>query len=475
MNLRPILLALSLLAALIPGARSADASSRGYAERSAASSVTVHQNASRIPMYQLAIEVNTAARRIDGHMVLSFTNRSGQTLRDVVLRLYANFPPDIFGDGGDLRMDLRNVRADGQPATPRYEAGRSAARVALPAAAAPGADVRIELDWSANIRPWQRSDGTFSLPSYYPMLAAWTGDWRTDTTRFPDHVFVDAAHYEATITVPTGMQVISSGTTRQARQAEGRTTFEVTAGPVRELAFSVGKWASANAAHQGIAVNVYYKPGDGLEAAARQVALHAAASLAVYNDRFGAYPYGELDFHLINARRGFDIGVEFPGLIYLLVNGRYTEETRFVTAHEVAHQWWYGVVGNDIYREPWIDEAFAQYSPILVEEQVAGPVAAQRTYQRHVEQLASRSNAPCAMGLTTYASWNAYYAAVYGRCAKFLHTLRQELGDEAFFSGIRRYYADNKHGFGTTAEVRAALEAASGRELDALFKQWTGR
>jgi len=244
---------------------------------------------------------------------------------------------------------------------------------------------------------------------------------------------------------------------------------------VRELAFSVGKWARAHAAHQGIAVNVYHRPGDGLDAAARQVALHAAASLAVLNDRFGAYPYTELDFHLINARRGFDIGVEFPGLIYLLVNGRYTAETRFATAHEVAHQWWYGVVGNDIYREPWIDEAFAQYSAVLAEEQVAGPAAGERVYRQQVENRARRSNAPCGMGLTTYGSWTAYYAAVYGRCAQFLHVLRNEIGDEAFFGGIRRYYADNKHGFGTTAEVRAALEASSGRNLERLFKDWTGR
>jgi len=428
-----------------------------------------------IPSYQLAITVNPRTRRLDGHMQLRFTNRTGAPLRDVVLRLYPNFPPDVFGDGGDVRMDLRNVRAEDRPTTVRYEAGRTAARIPLPAPAEPGGEIRIELDWTANIRPWQRSDGTFPLPSYYPMLAAWTGEWRTDSTRFPDHVFVDAANYNATIAVPAGMQVIASGATRLARQANGQTTYEVSAGPVRELAFSVGKWATAHAEHQGIAVNVYHKPGDGLDASARQVALHAAASLAVLGDRIGPYPYAELDFHLINARRGYDIGVEFPGLIYLLVNGRYTGETRFVTAHEVAHQWWYGVVGNDIYREPWIDEAFAQWSAVLVEEQLAGAEAGLRTYRQQVERRAQRSNAPCGMGLTTFGSWNAYYAAVYGRCAKFLQVLRQELGDDAFFAGIRRYYAENKHGFGTSGEVRAALEASSGRNLQRLFKEWTGR
>ncbi|MDQ5852011.1 MAG: hypothetical protein M3380_08065, partial [Chloroflexota bacterium] len=246
-------------------------------------------------------------------------------------------------------------------------------------------------------------------------------------------------------------------------------------GPAREFAFSVGRFAAARASSGGIAVNAYHKPGDGLDGVARQVAQHAATSLAVFSEQFGAYPYGELDFHLINARRGYDIGVEYPGLIYLLVNSGYTANTRFVTAHEVAHQWWYGVVGNDIFREPWIDEGFAQWSPLLVEERVAGAAAAEQVYQAQIVRLAQRARAPAGLSVTAYGGWNAYYASAYGRGAQFLYTLRRELGDAAFFAGIRRYYADNVHGIGTTAEVRAALEASSGRDLGALFKEWTGR
>ena len=465
------LLVLAVFAGLLgpsPGDAAGSTTARGPNLRS-------QQPAPAIPTYVLNMDVDTGAGRLTGHLRLDFTNRTGAPLRDVVLRLYPNYPQDTFGDGGNLRSEVSNVQAGGQPATFGYEASRTAVRIPLPAAAAPGAPVRVELDWSATFRAWERSDGSFPLPSYYPMLAVWSGGWRTDVTQFPDRVFADAAMYQATIAVPKGLTVISGGSTTPAGERGGKTLYQAAIGPAREFAFSVGRFAAARATHDGITVNVYHKPGDGLDAAARQVALHAAASVAVYNDRFGAYPYRELDFHLINARRGFDIGVEYPGLIYLLVNGSYTAGTRFVTAHEVAHQWFYGVVGGDIYREPWLDEGFAQWAPLLVEERFAGAAAAEQVYQQQIVRLARRSKAPCGLGITAYGGWSAYYAAVYGRCSQFLYTLRKELGDEAFFGGIQRYYAANKHRVATSADVRAAFEASSGRKLGAIFREWTGR
>jgi aminopeptidase N len=428
-----------------------------------------------VPRYDLSINVDPGRGRMSGSMTLEWRNQTGTTLPDAVLRLYPNFPPDVFGDGGDLRMDVSNVRANGVAVAAPLEAQGTAVRVPLPRPAAPGDTITIALDWNATMKPWDEQDGTQPLPSYYPMLAAWAGEWRADVTRFADRVFARAAIYRARITVPAGSTVIASGLTIGSQTANNTTTFDIVTGQVREFAFSVGRFAKATASHAGIAINVYHKPNDGLAEAARQVALHTAASLLVYNERFGAYPYAELDFHLINARRGYDIGVEYPGLIYLLINGRYTDNTRFVTAHEVAHQWWYGVVGNDIFNEPWIDEAFAQWSPLLVEEFWAGPAAAERVYQTQIVRLAQRTSLPCGLSIYQYGAWNTYYAAVYGRGAQFLVTLRRELGDAAFFAGLQRYYADNTYSIGTTAEVREALERSSGRNLGELFRSGVGR
>jgi len=427
-----------------------------------------------LPQYDLQLTIDPQKRRLSGRMTLTFRNTTGVGLNDVVLRLYPQFPPDIFGDGGDVTMTVSDIVVQGAPTTGSYEAQRTVLRLALPKPLAPNDTLNLSLNYQANIVPWQRSDGTFPLPSYYPMLAVWQDGWRADVTRFPDRVYSASALYHATITVPTGWTAITTGSTIASREQNGTTTFEAVTGPVREFAFSVGRFTAARASHDGVEVIVHHRQGDKLEAAADVMAKHVAASLATFDDRFGRYPYRELEFHLINAQRGFDIGAEFPGLVVILLNGRYTDDTRFVTAHEVAHQWFYGVIGNDIYNDPWLDESFAQYAGTLVEEQWAGQPAAKRVYDRHITRLAARTKLPAGLSTREYGTWNTYYAAVYGRGAQFLHTLRQEIGDDAFFDGLRNYYNAHKYGIAQSDDVRAIFEQSSGRDLKPLFTRWLG-
>lgn len=428
-----------------------------------------------LPQYDLDLSIDPQARKLSGSLSLTFRNTTGTTLRDVVLRLYPQFPSDLFGDGGDVTMTVSDVVVQGVATKGSLEARRTALRLPLPAPVAPDGSVSVSLRYSANIVAWEKRDGTFPLPSYYPMLAAWQDGWRTDVSRFPDRVYATSALYHARITVPAGWTAVTTGSTLGSTTADNRTTYEAVSGPVREFAFSVGQFASARASHDGVEIVVWHRKGDGLDAAANEMAQHTAASIATFDQRFGAYPYRALEFHLINAKRGYDIGVEYPGLIILLLNGRYTADTRFVTAHEVAHQWFYGIVGNDIYNEPWLDESFAQYAATLVEEQWAGKAVAGGVYDRHVARLAARTRLPAGLAVADYGKWNTYYAAVYGRGAQFLHTLRDELGDQAFFAGLQRYYTDHKYGVAHGADVLTAFETSSGRQLDELFKRWLGR
>lgn len=425
-----------------------------------------------LPRYDLDIAVDPDAQRLAGTMKLRYVNTTGSQLNDLVLRLYPNFPADIFGDGGDVSMAVADISVDGVPASGTLEAQLTALRVPLAEPLVVDDAVELQLSFNASFRPWVEADGTFPLPSYYPMLAAWDGDWRTDVSRFPDRVYAASALYRARLSVPAEWSAIAGGSTIGTTVQDGRNIYEIVSGPIREWAFSVGRFEAARADHAGVDVVVHYRRGAGLGGAAQEMARHIAASIASFDTKFGLYPYRELEFHLINARRGFDAGSEYPGLVYILLNGRYTDDTRYVTAHEVAHQWFYGVVGNDIFEQPWLDEAFAQYSGTLVEEDWAGVDAFQRTFNRQVERLAARTTLPAGLGIQQYGTWSTYYAAVYGRGAQFLHTLRREIGDAAFFGGLQAYYRENKYGTGTSDAVQRAWEQSSGRDLDELFRVW---
>jgi aminopeptidase N len=427
-----------------------------------------------LPRYDLRLRIDPAAGTLAGSERIELTNQTAADLTDVALRLYPNFPRDVFGKGGDVRMDLTGAAVGGQPATFEYAAQRTAALIALPAALAPGQSATLAISFTATLKPWR--DGTWPLPSYYPMLAVRDASgWRLDVTRFADHVYAESALYRAEISVPAGLQVVASGSTAAVHDlADGFSTYKIDSGPIREFALTVGDFAVARADAGEVAVNVYTARGSQLDA--RAVARVAARALADFDRRFGRYPYRELDLQLLPYE--FDGGDEYPGLILLYAAGAIGAGARYVTAHEVAHQWWYGVVGNDIYREPWLDEALAQYSGIVYAEDVAGADVAAADWEREVLRRYRGAQAdgdlPVGLAIGDYPSFNVYYRIVYGKGPVFLRALRDELGDQAFFAGLQRYYEQRRYGVGTGAALRRAFEEAAGRDLGALFGAWVG-
>jgi aminopeptidase N len=251
-------------------------------------------------------------------------------------------------------------------------------------------------------------------------------------------------------------------------------TYRIRAGPMRQFALTAGDLDVAHDMAGDVAISVYTARGGGLDA--QWIARIAAAALGVFERRFGPYPYRELDLHLLPG--DFDGGDEYPGLIFLYSDGQVDNGTRYVTAHEVAHQWWFGLVGNDIYRQPWLDEAFAQYSAIVYAEDVDGPAVAQADWEREVLRryrgALADGDRPIGLAITDYPNFNVYYRTVYGKGALFLRTLRAELGDEHFFTALQVYAKRYRYGIATTAELQRAFEEASGRDLDKLFQTWVG-
>lgn len=426
-----------------------------------------------LPRYRLRLWASPATRALTGTVQIEYPNRSGEPLADVALRLYPNFPRDVFGSGGRVRMDVTGATVGGQPVEVRYAAGRTAVLLPLPAPLEPGAWASLALTFTATIRP--AGDGSWPLLAYYPLLAVREpGAWRLDVTRFADRVYAESALYAAEVSAPERLQVIASGSAVAREARGGRATTRIVTGPVREFALTLGDFAAAQAQAGEVAVSVYTARGSRLDA--RQIARVAADALGVFERRFGPYPYRELDIHLL--RGPFDGGDERPGLIQLASGGPVDAGTRYVAAHEVAHQWWYGLVGNDIYRQPWLDEALAQYSGIIYAEDALGPQAAAADWEREVQRryrgALADGDLPVGRAIDGYPSFNVYYRTVYGKGPVFLRALRAELGDDAFFQALQAHYQRHRYGVATSAAARQAFEDAAGRDLGALFERWIG-
>jgi hypothetical protein len=441
------------------------------------------------PRYQIQATFEPDTLTLRGTERVRMVNRSSQLLTEAYFRLY----PNASSLYGPARMDLASVTDDaGQPLQWEQEADASVVRVELPDEWRSGEALLMNLTWMAQIptdetRTWTREDGyglfrqakgTTILAEWFPMLAVYENDaWRLDKVPdWGDPVYSEIAFYEVWITAPKQYVVVATGMEVSASETTDRATRRFLSGPVRDffLAFCSDPWVNSTAV--GDTTIRSYAFAEHAFGGGKSLASGADA-LGVFNSRFGVYPYRELE--ILEAPLIGLLGMEYPGVI-LLANTIYTSDQEWrldiTAAHEVTHQWFYGVVGNDILLEPWLDEALATWASGLYVETVNGQPAFLYQYAGWVERYESGQNNGTA-GAVVWpverfrSSWD-YVTTTYYKGAITLKMLRSEIGDDAFFSALRRYYEESRFRLATGQRLLDLFEQESGRDLAAFWREW---
>jgi len=197
----------------------------------------------------------------------------------------------------------------------------------------------------------------------------------------------------------------------------------------------------------------------------------AAAMVDFYTELVGPFPYPKLAHVQSSSRFG---GMENASAIFYaeggLASGRDIEGT---VAHETAHQWFGDSVTEVDWPELWLSEGFATYFGHLWFEHADGAEALRRRMEEdRQEVLASPDVRRPVIDREEQDLFALLNDNSYPKGGWFLHMLRGMLGDEAFFGGVRSYYAAHAGGTVTTDDFRRALEEASGRPLGWFFRQW---
>jgi aminopeptidase N len=144
-------------------------------------------------------------------------------------------------------------------------------------------------------------------------------------------------------------------------------------------------------------------------------------------------------------------------------------------AHEAAHQWWGNLLTARDWRHFWLNEGFATFMSAAYLEHRHGTDAYLKqvdAWRRRVEKLrAEGKDKPL-----VFPDWNAPTgddrAVVYQKGAYVLHLLRQDLGDKAFWNGIREYTREHAGRSVVTEDFQSAMEKAAGRSLAGFFSVW---
>lgn len=430
-----------------------------------------------VPLYRIVGTIDPTKRTWQAIQTLTFRNQSGATLTKLYFRLF----PNLSDVGGSLTISSATV--NGATIIVKTEANRYLARLDLATPIANGAQVSVVLNFVTTVPGSNGSslygtlyqDGqTMALASAYPLLANNTnGVWDLAVPNTSgDLVTSTAAYYDVTVTAPTTHIIVSTGTNTTSSKVGTTQTVRMVSGLQRDFALAATKLASINATVDGTKISVYYPSG---KLSTGQAALkYASQSLHFYNTTYGQYPYNELD--IVNLNAGSFEGVEFPGFILI-------EQQFFATSadfesliiHEVAHQWFYGVIGNDVQNHAWVDEGFASYSQVLYQEALRGAAAGTKEKNIFVADYndlkAQKGDGAIDRPISTMSDYS-YGVLTYSKAALYFDAIRTKIGAAKFTAAIRNYYTTNRYGLVDGMAFVRAAQTSCGCDLQPLYNLW---
>ncbi|WP_251091847.1 M1 family aminopeptidase [Streptomyces sp. Caat 7-52] len=406
------------------------------------------------PAYTVNLSSDTSGTVWTGHESVTFTNASATGLGEVYLRLWGNY----HGTCGAMPIKVGNVTGG---TAGDLSVACTALKVTLPAPLAQGQSATIGFDLGITVPSGADRfghDGAFSfIGNALPVLAVrdGAGGHLDPYTNNGESFYSLAADFKVTLDHPSTLLVPATGTSTDTPGSSGRTVTAATASKVRDFAWGAGPFTRISGTSPGgVPVNIYSVTGIS-SSSAQSMLSTAKTAVDAHAARFGAYPYGELDA-VIDNNYWFG-GMEYPGSVLDLVS------TTALT-HEIGHQWWYGIVGDDEYNGPWLDEAFTDYATDLALGKTGSNCWSSVSWASSAEKITN-----------SMAYWDAHssrYSTVvygYGKCA--LHDLRRVLGDTAMAKLMKDYATAHWYGVSTTAEFKAAAQAATSTDLTSFWTQ----
>ena len=296
-----------------------------------------------------------------------------------------------------------------------------------------------------------------------------------------DHIG-DKAACDFVVTAPAHYQVVSNGRLAEETDLDGgmRVTHWEQSVPISPWLFVVGvaRFAVQNLGEfNGVPVQTWVYARDR-DAGFYDFAVPTMEVLHFYDEYVGPFAYEKLANITSPATGG---GMEAAtALMYgeNSVTGERSVRWRNVIIHEIAHQWFGNAVTESQWDDVWLSEGFATYFTLLFREHAYGrddfvaglKEAADRVWRWYDENPDYRI---VHAGLDDMSRVTSI--ATYQKGAWVLHMLRERLGDEAFWRGIRAYYARHFNGTATTDDFMQAMEETSGDDLQGFFDQWLRR
>lgn len=414
--------------------------------------------------YTLRAALDPATHHIAGTGTIELRNTSRAPLDHVFVHLYLNgfesdrtvfqrgpgqgFRGGAAGTGGHIEVTRFAVPAWGgtnlwpeTATTPGEPDDRTDIRVPLPRTVAPGEVVTFEVAWDATLPPvslrtgWS---GSFHMAGqWFPKIAKLEPDG--SFAHFPferlAEFYADFVDWDVTVVVPEGFVVGGTGAAIRQRGDDGTVSFRFLQPNVHDFAFAAwDQFQEQTAHHDGVFIRCLFPPGLD-DVAAREMET-ARRGLDHLGARWGRYPFSTLTLVHPPASAPEAGGMEYPTLI--TTGGPWwgpwagTRHAELVTVHELAHQWFQGLLASNEREHPFLDEGLTTFAETDAMEALVPPWSsasialglplASEPWHRGFS-IGPARRARVAGAAREFTTGGEYGALVYGRTSIILRTL----------------------------------------------------
>jgi hypothetical protein len=435
---------------------------------SPATSIPNQPSAAERPQYVISALMDYAGHTVTVSETVVYPNRSSDALASIALGVNPNLWSGVFS--------LQSISVNDQ-ASSNYSLTGQWLMVNLDTALQPGQAIKIGIGYqlalpysSAKFENFGYTSRQTNLIDWYPFVVPYIGgQWvLPDIYPYGENLVYEKADFRINLSFadPANAPVVAASAPAALENGSlvyvlpNARNFTISASP---------EYLVSSADANGVTIYNYYFASNA--SAAAMVLELTRLSVLTYSSEFGPYPHTALSV----CETDLNDGLETDGLYFLAstfyqsYDGSVKNNLSTIAVHETAHQWWYGAVGNNQAVEPWLDEALATYSEhVFYEDNYPDLVKWWWNFRVYSHGASGWVDSR----VYDTSNFRAYVDAVYFNGADFLQSLRDRIGDQAFFDFLRDYFARNNGRIASAYDFFAVLDLHTSTDISDLVKAY---
>jgi len=419
--------------------------------------------------YRMEVTLDTASQIVTGSETIFFLNPTDDTLESLCFHLYPNAFRDtssvLAHESREIRQDIlagntasltvSDIVIDSLPldSTSITEKG-TLLYLTLPESLGPGETTEISLSFRltlplARMRFGYNARGNYLLSHWHPILCGYQrGRLVENEYHQNSEFFSNFSSYYVRLVLPLGFDVGSTGELTLVEKDSSRAIWQAAADTVIDFAFACGTGFEVSESDT-LGIKIRYLIEKGHVKLRDRADWITKFSLAFNSNWFFKYPYPT--FTLVDFDSGAE-GMELPGMITLTFPGERLGPAagailNLGIAHEVTHEWFYGMVATNEAEEPWLDEGITTYVTSRLLEAGGDSLGKVEVFGYNIPldisgqlvSMMSKAEYPINLKSWEYPDMFAYAGTVYYRASLMLRTLEQWVGRDKFDAFLKNY------------------------------------